>query len=263
MSTKSKLRLVVAIRGQNIELLSVRERTSGELLLTPRSPSGARLGHVDLREIAEQHFSIHRSKDDKNTAVTFKQTFADGSSLDNVAYIHDTKDHLLWPIFARQVGVSAEILDKVPPARAKDTLVALGGYHPEAATLCFSIFIARRDFAVIQGVEDVNVLAIPFRLFKIIVLWGFFNIPSPETGQIAGITTSSTIRNGEKQPHHSQIKTNSFAPEELLPTHHVLVGELAQKLYNDVTSGLPDHPVNADLRTMLGFTTARPLVNVP
>jgi len=264
MGRKSKTRVFVEIDRAPVELFSIRERSNGELNITQRVPDTVVLTEDDKRLIHEQHMSVHRTNDSRDTTITFKQLFTDGSQISDVAHIHNTCSYLLWPLFGNQVGVSDATFMRSPPDRARDSLISIGAYQSKMATLYYTVFICRHDL-LLPVPLGAKAHWIKLRDFTILVLSGFINIPSPKRGNLAGITTSTRVKNGVKSREHVQITRSSIKPSEFYNVHLMLLERLRalmmvylNNMFSNLNNGKPN-----DLDELASFFTPEPIVPSP
>ena len=232
----------------------------------PRSQTFVEIDADDLRGVAEQHFSVHHNSGSLDTVITFKQKFSDGTHLSDVMYIHETKQHLLWPIYARQVGISDESKRRCPPIRSKDSYFSLGCYSSKTATLCFAAFVTRPNDILDLGSLTANCMQISFQNFKIHVVWSFFNVPSPPFGNITSFITSSRVANHLKQDGHLQFYRTSRPLSLLSDDYLILLAILKGKMKADILSGISkggmaDKKLIDDIDMLLSHTTALPVLS--
>ncbi|WP_319498102.1 hypothetical protein [uncultured Cohaesibacter sp.] len=188
MSYKPKTRFTVLIDGTEFELFSVRDRGNKELVIIEATPKylGDHTGRIAYRA---QHYSVHRTKDGADTTITQKIELENGDTLSSVSYIHDTTDHLLWPICARRLPIF-ETRNRVLKPRSKDTVYQVGSYGIGFASFMYSIFVAKNHFQLPASNLFSRAKTAQFNEFQIIVIPTYLNIPTDPDGDVCGMTTS-------------------------------------------------------------------------
>lgn len=261
MGTKAKTRFVAALDGSTIELFSIREQSPDRLLISLRSPPQVEV-EGKWRALREQHCSIHPTNAGRDTSITLKQEFQDGTKLDYVTMIHNTASHLLWPVYARRVGVSPDQLARCPPERAKDTRHKVAEYSGAKANLIFSLFIARPGYILPDRQNGITVWDCDLSLYKLIINISYVNVPSIPQGDLSGMTTSMPTTGIVDPENHLRIYRESLLSQELFFYHLMLTENLRQKLLNRLEPILGTM-APSELQSFLefsSFVTAEPIV---
>lgn len=243
MSAKPKIRFSALVDGREIELFSIRDRKAKGAVLIPAPIRFFEFGKEGLREIVEQHYSVHRNESPDIT-ITQKTLLSDGTQLSNVAYIHDADDHMLWPIFARRVPQFADETNCLLAANSRDSVVRIGEYKTSEANLLYSVFVTHPslDFEQIP-VKGARIFYARYDHFQILVLATYLNVPSLHEGDACGWATSPEAINGAFSEGHFQLHVKPIPSDLLLQAHWTLMGQLRQKLLfrlSDLFEGEPE-----------------------
>ncbi len=226
MSKKSRTRFFARIDGNGHQLLSVMERNDGSLIVFSAIPKNWENTNRTLTAFREQHYSIHRTKGGVDTTFTQKTRLSDGRTVSNVAYIHGTTEHLLWPVFARRVPTLRPTTHLLT-LRQNDRVIQVGTYRYDTANLLYSVFVAKQTCDIDRvKVEGATIQIADFSEFKIIVLATYLNIPSPDQGDVVGIATSPTVNDGVFAEGHFQLDVTSIPADDILECHWLLMCEL-------------------------------------
>lgn len=228
--SKKRTRFVVEINGKAREILSIIEKSNGQLTLMSGTSKYWENEDGTLEEYFEQHYSIHRTKNGLDTTITQKTTLKGGVRHSIVTYIHDTSTHLLWPVFARRPPLFQPDPNKLT-TRQKDDVVELGSFNDKLATFFYSVFVTlpNSDLSAVYAAGVQSQIA-TFTNFRIVVLPMYLNVPTFSSGDVVGYSTSPQITNDVRRPDHFQIKATSPAQKELMPMHFNLVENLKRRL---------------------------------
>lgn len=264
MPKKPKSRFVVNINGTLRELFSVREHEDGSLLLNSGTPKNWENSDGTLTEFKEQHYSIHKTKT-RDTTITQKTTLADGSHHSNVAYLHNTDNFFLWPVYSRRVPLFLPAT-RVLKARTNDNVIELGTYNPECTNLLYSVWVARSNYKFDKlMISDINYRVARFSEFLVFVLPVFLNVPAIDQGDVVGFSTSPTVVNNIKSDDHFQISRGSILAINMLTIHWRLMNALrgrllrrlerlyendsvTMKMTNDLVQGFTFFPLTSHIR---------------
>jgi hypothetical protein len=259
MGKKAKVRFTAVANGIEAELFAIRDRGENGIVLRSNMPDqfiegGRRVAFV------EQHYSVHNTKG-VDTTVTQHTLTDDGVELKLAAYIHDTKDYLLWPIYARRLGINNAIT-KSAVNRDKDILHRVARYETASSCLFYCVFVCNPNFDY-RSIEDssLNVKTTTIGRYRIVVLSTFMIIPSLQEGWVAGISTSKPRRNGVFDEDHFQLQRGPIPFEEMLDTFWMLMNELRDLTIRQLTEMFGDDPhFMHQLSIVSGFFSAEPFV---
>ena len=248
MKDRSKTRFAINVNGQDTELFSVLDCHEKGIVIfdgTPRffeKPDGDR---IKLVEYAEQHYSIHPSNKNDVT-ITQKTTLADGHEISVVSYVHDAKDHLLWPVYARRLPVY-NLGNRKLVAGPNDKTINVGAYATAKATFLFSVFVTNGNSNIIlknDGVATKNIIRL--EIFDLIVFCTFLNVPSLNEQDVVGWTTSSRVENGQRSDDHLQLQVKSIPISTIHDAHAFLMEQLKQRMMSRIEKMLQGHPQRAE-----------------
>lgn len=190
--SKSHLRLTIETEAGPRLLLSIAERKQGDLVLDFKpSPYGREIGSRRLTgQIASQKFSVHCTPNaaDGNT-ITHTTVFRDGTSTKHHHFSRAIKQtNSFAPIFVRRFYnlASGDTLTH----NSKAEVFCLGEMQASHFTLMLGVFVGARDRPFEAPDDDrISVYQKPFGMFRVVVLWSFFPLPSDETSESAIIMT--------------------------------------------------------------------------
>jgi len=236
MSHKRKSIFAARIDGIEREILSVKERSNRDLLLIPAHTPFCEPTPGTMIKFVEQHYSVHGTNQGSDTTITQKTTLDNGDLHSNVSFIHNTKNHLLWPVFARRVPVLYGENRKLTP-RGRDKVIFIDDYQSDNSSLTYSVFISRDHFDIESILKNkFPVHTESFTEFKVIVLPMHINLPSIANGDSFGYSTSSQVINNIRSTNHIRVRATSIPPEDLIETHLHLMNMLASKLVERLIS---------------------------
>jgi hypothetical protein len=228
MSNSKKTRFFAKIDGIDRLLFSVQKSARGSITITSQTTAALidyatpnKYGFSDgtHKEYEDQHYSIHESNEGTATSIT-KKTKLKSEHQSNVAFIQDTKDYLLWPVFWRRYplfNTDRSLLVK----KSRDTYIQLAEYSFKSAALLYGVFVTRPSFDLsILTNAELDFKTASFENHMVIAIPYFINLPSESTGDIINLTTSPTIINGVKESDHFQIPTKSIPPEKIIEINY-------------------------------------------
>lgn len=240
MAKSEKTIFAAKVNGIQRELFSVRQWKNADLLIVSRA--GELLEHIDgsPSKVKHQHYSVHQGESDPTiTYVTQKTAFHDHPDLSFVSAVHDSQQHLLWPVHARRAPFYAEGV-RLLKARPKDTVVEIGEFTSLRANFFYTIFVTRPGFnCAAIAANQVGYRTITFQKFELLVLTTYLNVPSVNEGDIILRTTSSPKVGEELFPGHFQIRVGPIPAVEVLQTHFEMMNSLRAILRTRIYNFLP------------------------
>lgn len=223
-----KTRFFVRVNGVEREILSVQQRADKSLTLISGTPSFWENPDGSLSAFDQQHYSVHRTKNGRDTTITQKTWLRNGTHHSYVAYVHGTEEYLLWPLYARRIPILNN-QTRILKRRAKDVLIEVPEFEWENASLLFSVFVAKAKFD--SGlISPLRPAIAQFEEFQIILLPVFLNLRSLPTGDVVVVSTSSPVINGVKSEEHVQYYSESLPIGEFINFHFNCLGRLRDKM---------------------------------
>lgn len=228
MATKPKIRFAATVDGRAVELFSILDRGAEGIVIIPAHPKFFGDNPHDLIAFSDQHYSVHPTKG-IDTTITQKTKLQDGTSISNIAYIHDTNKSLLWPIFSRRMpifqGNNRELKNK-----PKDKSYFIGSFETSISTFLYSVFIADTRFDPNMVIDkNFNICAVKVNDYAIIAFSTYLPLPSLMEGDVAGWATSSQVMNSQRSKNHLQIHVESIPHEFIVPAHWALMDILSKR----------------------------------
>lgn len=197
---QSKVRFVIVANGIERDLFSVQQRAGGDLLVFLRHLKLAEHPDGSYRPVAEQHYSIHRSKNASLPGNTFKHTlsFKDGELIETSSFVQKSGYPLFYPLFARRC---ADLdLDRFNTKRSDgDCIINIGNYSTSRSIPFFVAFALESSHYILHDYcHPFSVYSLSFDYFTIAVAIAYFHLPSDESGHLIHFMTSMPRRNREE-----------------------------------------------------------------
>jgi hypothetical protein len=232
MGSKAKIRFSAKIDDRDIELFNVRDLGDKGLVISSGYPRYFEHPDGKLVEFVDQHYSVHPTKGGADTTITQKTALkGDGvQAISIVAYIHNTSNHLLRPVYARRLPVMREPT-RTLRARSKDTSRRIGKFNWDKATMIYSVFVSLPNLELPSHTDTASKrFTAMMGRYKLIVFVTYLNLPSITEGDVVGMSTSSEVRNGLRGDDHFQLQTESICVDQLLNINRVLQNQLRTKM---------------------------------
>jgi hypothetical protein len=175
-----RTRFMVRAGDGHCELLSIRQRTNGDLsILIP----GGELA-TDPDEITEYRFHIRASEEPDGAFIFYDNALLSGRRRKSVLFVQPRRRALLFPVYS----VRCQDLSGRPPPDAHpfDQLVDVASYDPSLSVLVYHLAVSARG-QPIDGLSDFNSLGVDFDIFRITLLWGYMRAPSLGDGGVRGL----------------------------------------------------------------------------
>lgn len=262
MGSKAKIRFSAKIDDRDVELFNVRDLGDKGLIISSGYPRYFELQDGKLSEFVDQHYSVHPTKGGADTTITQKTALSgDGvQAISNVAYIHNTANHLLWPVYARRLPVMREPTRSLR-ARLKDTSRRIGKFNWDKATMIYSVFVSLPNLVLPPHTDTASkrFTAMVGR-YKVIVFVTYLNLPSMIEGDVAGMATSSEMYDGLRGEEHLQYHAESISVDQLLYINRGLLNQLRTKMLDRLDIVFKsDRPTFQQIMAMSTWFTKVPL----
>lgn len=263
---KSKTRFVMNADGKDHELFAVRERGDKSLILMPshdRFLENRFMGpNSDLQAVREQHYSVHKTNGGIDTELTQKTLLTNGTSISNAAFIHDTSEKLLYPIYARRPSLRDDDRQAFK-AHPKDTVIRIGSYRTDSANLLFSVFVSKGYPAFpIEPGSMFSIFTEKFTEFEINVVVTYVNLPTHPRGDVRGLMTSPTVFNGERGLDHFHLDALSMVPDQAIYSNLLLLDGLRCDLLARALAEVPQGGSVEILLALADIFTRAPIINL-
>lgn len=232
MGSKPKTRLFALIDGKSRELFNVRDLGKKGLIITSGYPKLFENNDGQFVEFVDQHYSVHPTKNGQDTSITQKTAVSDQGikKISNVAYIHNTSEHLLWPVYARRLPIMDGATRSLH-VRKKDTARRIGKFNWSKANLLYSVFVSLPNIELPDHMDDQSRRFVKnFDLYKLIIFVTYLNRPSMNEGDVTGLSTSSEVYDGLKTENHIQIHQESCSVDHMVEIHRQLMDSLRSKM---------------------------------
>lgn len=190
MAYRPKTRVVAKTPDGLFELFAVLERPDGELqIFLKPDPNYEDPIAGDVPVISEK-YSIHPGEVGGGTTIKRTMPLADGRVLTTSAYIEDSKENLLWPIYSQRVS---KFFPEYHGAkiREKDKSVVIAEYVQSSANLIISLFVSSIDRQLKEFPDTLTTLfRIPFSRYTLGIYFNFIDLPSLPATDFAVFPTS-------------------------------------------------------------------------
>ncbi len=250
------LRVTINANGQERVLFSVKDRPSGEMLISRKAPDtlrpfGLNLSAIPaiqgiLPRVTEQRYSIHPSKNSPDSnQLKATTTIASGKKFERHHLTKVIKSGERYaPLFIQRCPqLDGPGFSKKEPGIEE---ISLGSYDPQHFTLCFGVFVAARDnefpLSVRPMIDPLNVVQHQFRSVRLIVTWNFLALPSHSSSMASlfGTTTQT--------PERSEGLTAHACCDHHMRECWVMEDELRKYIYLEVLKNNPRAPVLMPVR---------------
>jgi hypothetical protein len=225
VSSNSKTRFVARVEGSDRLLFSVQERASGDLTIIRRAEKLISYPQTDYQtffEVAAQRLSIHRSLKSSAEGTTFKRTttLANGSSVNDAAFIKGSRHNLLWPAWAAfcpDMSIGAYEFS----VRTNDRIVRISENLPQSSTLIYHVFITEAGHAPVH-LEVASRFVAAFKYFDVVVYANYLNLPYDERGATISLPTSEPSVDGDTSGVMADHYANIFPSGSTSLDDHVV-----------------------------------------
>jgi len=176
LSAKKKTRIVVQTSSQISEIISIRERTNGDLILMPRMAEAMNGETFGDTPPDEYRISVHQERDWGGHTFLQHLRTKDGFYRRWYANVKRMDGNLLWPIMT-SVCSNIGIPRYAMKSHQKDEIVNIGTYNTAYDTLFYSLIVASPGYAADHKFSR-NQIRISFSKFDIILIWHYAAVPS-------------------------------------------------------------------------------------
>jgi hypothetical protein len=191
--SNQKTRFAVLYDGKPKELISIRERSGGDLVLLIRHPINFETEAGDV-PIAQYHISVHESPHSEGTTIKTTYLLEDGIETTAAQFVRNSKEELLCPIVTFGCPLLNERYDL--HSRSKDRIVYLKKFgEQDRTTLVFTV-VATRLRHEWRTVPGASLATAAFKRFEIGVYFSYMNLPSTTLGSVLLSATSQPRDNG-------------------------------------------------------------------
>lgn len=188
MARFPKTRILVGDESRYAELLSLKESNDGTVTIFPKSGYWM-LTNNSLSKIVSEHISIHPSWDSLTKDTTIKNTIVlENGEMTSVAAIEDSREKLVWPIYAKctaQLTNDDFIYDY---DRASEVKIIISEKIDLNFPMLFSVFVQRKE-GYFPEIENFFLQVVKFSEFVIGIYFTYLLIPTMLTGFRASIST--------------------------------------------------------------------------
>jgi hypothetical protein len=183
-----KTRFMARASSHQAELLSVRERSNGDLLIAQKRNAY----HETLAEpfvaISEQHYSVHVSPNSSGNVITYTRKVNGDETKRHRQLVECDKRTLLWPLFtSRYADLSHPIFRA--KSRAQDNVSCTSDFDASRNNLVLHLVIgAARSLQEFLVLGQFSSKAVSFTHFDVMLLWSFMPLASLVKGDTAMIS---------------------------------------------------------------------------
>lgn len=186
---KIQTRIIIGADRQKSQLLAIRERANGDLVLIEKCSKEIEWGHSgEYIELSERRTSVHVSPNSGGNTIMSHFVYADGQRVTSAAFVKPKNGRLLWPILSSASANLAESRYEVNP-RKNDQIVSLGHYAPGSSILIYHIAVSYPKMAP-NLLAHANRKTLNFREFSLHIWWSFIPMVSFHQGSAILLATS-------------------------------------------------------------------------
>jgi hypothetical protein len=202
-----RTRFMVRTGDGQCELLSIRQRTNGDLSIL--IPGGEQ--HATPDEISEYRFHIRASEDPDGAFIFYDNASRSGRRQKSVLFVQPRRRALLFPVYSVRC---ADLSGREPPAiHPFDQLVDIADYDPRLSVLVYHLAVSDRG-QPLDGLSDFNSLGVDFDIFRITLLWGFMRAPSLGDGGVRGLALPAFLHARMQHGRHAIETRKSLSVAE-------------------------------------------------
>lgn len=243
MSKTKVVNFAVVIDGTPRCVLSVIEKSSGDLILSLRSSGLVREHGTPIQATAtnplsmhgagifEHRISVHRSEKSVLKISTIKLTsiLESGEELTLVHYTSAVKKNMFALLYARRCST---LDDKEHDVSNTAQFISLGNGH-RMATLVFAVFVGPSDkrFAYSTANCDFAFIQEKFSTFSIVIVYSFLAFPAHESGSLFHVQ-SVNVQSVPEQAEGSVLDENGCISQFIRLREH-FQSELATVINKD------------------------------
>lgn len=259
MGHKPKVYFVVREGGVLRELFNVRDRKQQGIVINPRHARMEERPPIAPREMEAVHYSVHPTKGGADTMITYKSAFKSGSIRSCATYIHETEEHLLWPVFSVRQHEFAGTSREFRP-HPRDGIVPVADYDQRESTLMYAVFVTSRniDHARLSG-PGYYFYRVDFERHSLIVVVTFLRAPTFPVGDRVHLLTSTPLDDDLVPAQPEQLFSKSFRAGEMEQAYRSLMVSLTDRLEQRLLERRPGiHAEMPDLNERLSLQSAEP-----
>jgi hypothetical protein len=189
MSTKARMRLIAQTEHREREILSVLERSDGELQIFLRPSKNFEDPDLGNIEISADKISIHRSPASTGTTIIHKLHLKDGRMISSALFVENSAKTLLAMALSETVPSSNETHQR--NIRTKDRIYSLPNYNEDSNTLVVSVMVSSKDISPEISIDcPLSYMSIPFSIFNLHIFWGYIQATSSVFKEVAWVGSS-------------------------------------------------------------------------
>ena len=223
---KSLTRLVAVVSEHNFPLVSIRENSSGSLILKPKRAIYAIYDGI-RRKTLEQKLTVHTPSERGNVTVHHTIRMIDGPDREMHHVTSALSDGGIQMIYSHTFGD----LSLGPPTqliRDKDRAITISRYDPKRSALHMILFIGGPQLTIdaIEEGDNYDRWVVNFGMFSVLAVTGYSFLISPNEGWLTHVGTAPAtiggIRQGEPfgiSPGLSPAQAKIIASSQLLMCH--------------------------------------------
>lgn len=211
-----KIAFSATIDGVQRSLFSVKDNGDSGLLIGQGTPRQMENPYGVKRDFKHQHYSVHPSNNGADTTITQKTLMSDGEEHSAVSFVRNTKQHLLWLVYARRMPILAKTT-RVLKRKRYTSVIEIGSIDSAKETLFYSVLVSRpsMDLSILVD-SGWEFYTATFGQFMIIVIPMFLQFPTYPDGDVLQFLTSQPILNNVCPPDHQRYESESMPREGLV-----------------------------------------------
>ena len=246
MGHKIKIRFVASVSGKLRELFWVRELSDGTIIIKDR---GERAAVINGKQVAliEDRWTIHLSSKSKNSGTTINNhlRYFGEQPKDTAAYIANTSNFLLFPIYVRRCAILTHQQYDHNPHR-KDETIVISQENDENSTLIYVIYLSKPSFEFPQ-ILPYRLIERNFKAFKFGIYVCHENHPPIDFAVRSNFQSSPTRVAGESLGEPFSAGFQSINPKDIGHINYTMIQGCTHAAFSHLRFKFKDDPILLDL----------------
>lgn len=226
------LRVCVGMCNMLTKLFSVKQTAQRHLIITDeRGP--IMKNSSTLKK--EQHFSVHTTSDGLNTIIGSQLIGSNGQKNKWESFIKDNTSYLCFPIYSRRPSFTQHSSRSIVYQKRDSPYYFLPQYDASQSTLAYTLYAVHKSFDINKVDWSIRFCfaLFPFDFFNVLLVYGFFRIPTISPGFTHNISTSPVSVNGIRSKS-VRFPVRSISYEFIVSDFKIRMYDVSEKLIEEI-----------------------------